>query len=186
MDSPDSPAAGNERNFDAVHRELRALARAHTANERAGHTLQATALVHEVWANLAAADGQRWTSPRVFASLAAESMRRILIDPARGRAAAKRGGATESASAKRSLLAIDDVADLAAAPEPEAIEQFDDLLMRLESEDATAAEVVRLRFYAGLSIEETAEAMGSSASTVEREWQFAREWLAREVGRESS
>jgi RNA polymerase sigma factor (TIGR02999 family) len=159
------------------------------AHERRGHTLQATALVHEVWAKLAASDAARWASPKAFASLAAEAMRRVLIDHARGRAAKKRGGGAAAtgdeaaAQAKRAMLSIDDVIDLAEAPDPEAIVRFDSVLQRLEAVDDRAAEVVRLRFYAGLSAEETAEALGTSLSSVKRDWQFARAWLLREVGR---
>lgn len=173
------PASG----FETVYGELRSLARAHMARERLGHTLQATALVHEVWAKLAAADAERWASPKAFAALAAEAMRRVLIDHARGRGARKRGGAGDEV--RRTVLAVDDVLDLAQAPEPEAIIRFDGVLQRLEAVDERAAEVVRLRFYAGLSAEETAEAIGMSLSSVKRDWQFARAWLKREVGRES-
>lgn len=173
----DGPRASG---FETVYGELRNLARAHMARERLGHTLQATALVHEVWARLAAADAERWASPKAFAALAAEAMRRVLIDHARGRGARKRGGD----EVRKSVLAIDDVVDLAQAPEPEAIVRFDGVLQRLEAVDERAAEVVRLRFYAGLSAEETAEALGTSLSSVKRDWQFARAWLMREVGRE--
>ncbi len=181
--SDGDPSGRSEPSFDEVYRQLRAIARAQMASERQGHTLQATALVHEVWLRLVATDPNRWSSPKVFASLAAEAMRRALIDHARGRNAEKRGG--EAAHARRSELSIDDVADLAAVPDPEAILRFDDSLERLRAVDATAAEVVRLRFYAGLSSEETAEALGVSLSTVKREWQFARAWLLREMGREA-
>jgi RNA polymerase sigma factor (TIGR02999 family) len=167
--------------FDEIYAQLRAIARAHMASERAGHTLQATALVHEVWARLAASDAERWASPKVFASLAAQAMRRVLIDHARSRGAVKRGGG----EAKRFPLEIDEAMDLARSPDPEAIIRFDEVLERLAAVDERAAEVVRLRFYAGLSAEETAEAMETSLSSVNRDWQFARAWLKRELGREA-
>jgi RNA polymerase sigma factor (TIGR02999 family) len=106
---------------------------------------------------------------------AAEAMRRILIDHARSRRRIKRGGAT----AKRSMMDVGDVADLAADQDPDQIMVLDEAICRLEQVDARSAKVVKLRFYAGLSIEETAEAMGISTQKVKRDWQFARAWLYR-------
>lgn len=175
------PDASQHPDFEEIYRMLRAQARAAMADERPGHTLQATALVHEVWARLAASEPGRWTSPKVFASLASEAMRRVLIDHARARGADKRGGKGADCKA---LLSIDDALDLASAHDPESILQFDGLIDELRAVDGEAAEVVRLRFFAGLSAEETAEALGVSLSTVKRNWQFARAWLLRALGRE--
>ena len=156
-----------------VYEELRALAQHRMANEQSGHTIQATALVHEVYVRLAGP--VRFVNQAHFFKVAAEAMRRVLIDHARGKGRQKRGG-----EGKR--VAFTSVLDLAAAPDSEQIVAFDDAIRRLEEEGALAASVVRLRFYAGLSIDETAEALGISARTVDREWRFARAWLFQALG----
>ena len=163
-----------------VYDQLRTLARQRMGQERTGHTLQATALVHEAFARLVGPGGgtgagARFANVGHFYHAAAEAMRRILIEHARSRGAEKRGG-----SARR--LSFTTVLDLAAAPDPEEILAFDDAILRLEQETPDAAQVVRLRFYAGLSVDETAAALGVSARTVNREWQYARAWLYRVLG----
>ena len=152
-----------------VYDELRALARHRMAQENIGHTLQATALVHEVYMRLS---GKAKFSNRAhFFHAAAEAMRRILVEHARARGRIKRGG-----EARRAPL---NVLDLAATGDSEQILAFDDAIERLEKESAAAGAVVRLRFFAGLSVEETAESLGISPRSVNREWTYARAWLYR-------
>lgn len=152
-----------------VYAQLRAIAQHHMCHERIGHTLQATALVHEAYARLADA-GIKWSGPAGFYHAAAEAMRRVLIDHARAKASDKRG-------AGRRVLELNDVLDLAAADDPVQVMSLDHALSRLEIEDARAAEVVRLRFFAGLTVDQTATALGQSRRTVLRDWEFARAWL---------
>ncbi|MGD0390186.1 MAG: sigma-70 family RNA polymerase sigma factor [Tepidisphaeraceae bacterium] len=154
-----------------IYDELRKLAVHRMATERVGHTLQATALVHEAYLRLVGGADVQWANRAHFFGAAAEAMRRILIDHARAKQGPKRGG-------DRRKLPLD-VVDLAAIDDPEQILALDEAISRLEKEDADAARVVRLRFYAGLSIGETAKALETSASTVKREWSFARAFLFR-------
>lgn len=160
-----------------VYQQLRAVAQARMSNERAGHTLQATALVHEVFLKLVGPRQVPWESQAQFYAAAAESMRRILIDHARTRRRAKRGGDFER-------VAIN-VVDLASSENPEEILALDEAFCRLEQQEPEAAAVVRLRFYAGLSVDETAAALGLSPRTIDRRWKFARAWLFRELECES-
>ena len=134
--------------------------------------MQATALVHEAYLKLQSHPSVLNADKPRFLMAAAEAMRRILIDHARTRKRIKRGG-----DAKRTKQTISDVADLAAVDDPEQIMALDEAVHRLEQEDPQAAQVVKLRFYGGLSVEETAEALGISDRTVKRDWQFARAWL---------
>jgi RNA polymerase sigma factor (TIGR02999 family) len=152
-----------------VYDELRALARYRMAQEQVGHTLQPTALVHEVYLKLGGE--QKFANRAHYFHAAAEAMRQILIDHARKRDAGKRGGGMQRVPLN--------VLDLAALPESGEILAFEDAIVRLESESPQAAAVVRQRFYAGLTVEETAEALGLSPRTVNREWTFARAWLFR-------
>jgi RNA polymerase sigma factor (TIGR02999 family) len=152
-----------------VHDELRVIARARMNHERRDHTLQATALVNEVYLRLLGRDGVKWAGRSHFFRAAADAMRKVLIDYARARGAQKRGGG-------RAALDISGLAD-AAAVEPAGLLALDDVLSRLEGVDAQAAEVVRLKFYAGLGDEAVAETLGISERTVRREWAFARAWL---------
>ncbi len=166
-----------------VYAHLRAIAQNQMNGERAGHTLSATALVHEAFVRLegtpAIAGGGAGGS-RSFLFAAAEAMRRILIEHARARARVKRGGS----AARVSLDAIGDVADLhtAAGEASESVFAFDEAFRRLEEHDAGVADVVRLRFYAGLTVPETARAIGVSERTVNNRWGYARAWIAREIG----
>lgn len=153
-----------------VYDELRAIAQVRMNDERPGHTLQATALVNEAYLRLLGKQGIEWSGRGHFFRAAAEAMRKILIDHARSRGALKRGGG-------KSALSITSVADLAATPDPAGILALDEAILRLEKVDPEASEVVRLRFYAGLSEKETAEALGISERTARREWAFARGWL---------
>jgi RNA polymerase sigma factor (TIGR02999 family) len=166
----------SERLLPLVYDELRRLARAHMANERSDHTLQATALVHEAYLRLVGEANPRWDSHRHFFSAAAEAMRRILIEYARGRNTAKRGG-------QRKKL---DLPDGEAAPASPAIDwddvlSLDEALAKLAEESPARAELVKLRYFAGLSIEEAAQAMNISTTTAKRYWVIARAWLFKEL-----
>ncbi|MGE0481479.1 MAG: ECF-type sigma factor [Phycisphaerae bacterium] len=153
--------------YDAVYRQLRAVAQQRLAAERTDHTLQATALVHEVWLRLVGDRPGAWGGRAQFFAAAVEAMRRILIDHARRRGAKKR----KSGAVLRGVL------DLAVDENLSDALVLDDLILRLEREDAQAAAVVRLRFYTGLDVEQTAAVLGVSPSTVKRDWAFARTWL---------
>jgi len=160
--------------FPLIYAELRNLARQRMSNERAGHTLQPTALVHEAYLKLLGGDKAQWASRKQFFFAAAEAMRQILIDHARARAGLKRGGGKKRVALNSVDLAIDE-----QIPE---ILALDEAISRLEKVSPDVAAVVRLRFYAGLSVEETAEALGISPRTVKREWTYARARLFRELG----
>jgi RNA polymerase sigma factor (TIGR02999 family) len=148
------------------------------AGERADHTLQATALVNEAWLRLRGGARLEDAADRAsFCRAAAAAMRRILVDHARSRSRVKRG-----AGADRRRVPLDAVA-FAAECDPADVLILDEALGRLEAEDAGAAEIVRLRYFAGLSVDETAAALGVSPSRVDRDWRYARAWLHREMGR---
>lgn len=152
-----------------VYEELRRIARQFMAKERSGQTLGPTALVHEAFLRIAGDRTEGWRSRAQFFSAAAEAMRRILIEKARTRGRLRHGGGRQ----RITLAGI----DLAA---PETLDQvlaIDEALQRLEETDPRSASVVRLRFYAGLSEAETAEALELSERTVRRHWSYARAWL---------
>jgi RNA polymerase sigma factor (TIGR02999 family) len=153
-----------------VYNQLRRIAQQRVSEERIDHSLQATGLVHEVYLRLMRAQPSGWASRAQFVFAAAEAMRRILIEHARHRATLKEGGDRRRPPKKVPL----GVLDLAATPDTEEIVAFDEAVARLEMEDPQAAQVVRLRFFAGLSIDETAESLGISARSVNRDWAFAR------------
>ena len=159
-----------------VYDELRELAAARLADEKSGQTLQPTALVHEAYLRLVGGqDAPNWNGRGHFFAAAAEAMRRILLDHARARGRVKRGGGGVR------LSEVGDVAALAEA-DPEQIVAVDDAVRRLEGEDPEAAAMVRLRFYAGLSVDQAAEALGISARTAARLWTYARALLFRNLG----
>lgn len=160
---------------DAVYRQLRAMAQRQMAGERPNHTLSATALVHEVYLKMSG----DLTDRGAFYHAAAEAMRRILIDHARARDAAKRGGGQSSRGGGRAR-AFESIDTLADEANPEEVVALDEAFLRLEKDDARAAEVVRLRFYAGLSVDQAAEVLGVSRRSVLRDWMYARAFL-REV-----
>ncbi|MBL8763063.1 MAG: sigma-70 family RNA polymerase sigma factor [Phycisphaerae bacterium] len=166
-----------DRLLPLVYAQLRAVARDRMRGERHGHTLQATALVHEAYVKLVNSGDVEWGGRAQFFLAASEAMRRILIDHARKKGAAKRGG-------RAAAVSLGGVADLARESSPEQIVSFDDAFVRLEREMPQAAAVVRLRFFAGLTAVDTARALGVSERTVMREWTYARAWLARELSRE--
>lgn len=164
-----------------VYDQLRAIAQNRMKEERREHTLQATALVHEAYARLVGAGEIEWHNRAHFFFAAGEAMRRILIEHARARARVKRGGA-EGKAAKRIPL---DIVDLATDQEPEDVLAFEEAFRRLEEKEGRVAAVVRLRLFSGLSIDETAKAMGLSPRTVDTDWAFARAWLFRELGEQT-
>ncbi len=159
-----------------VYDELRRLAASRLARERPDHTLQPTALVHEAFLRLVGSPMASFHGRGHFLAAAAEGMRRILVDHARQRNAVKRGGGRK---VPFEWADVAGVADLVAEERSEEILALDDALVRLEEEDARAAQVVRLRFFAGLSIDETADALGTSPRSVDREWVYARARLLR-------
>ncbi len=146
------------------------------AGERLEHTLQATALVHEAYARMVGAGDRSFENRRHFFFAAAEAMRRVLIDHARSKSALKRGG-----TRRRIEMDISAIADLAESGKSEEIIALDEALHRLEEQRERVARVVKLRFYGGLSVNETAEMLGVSPRTVELDWSFARAWLFREL-----
>ena len=156
-----------------VYEQLRAAARNALKSERKDHTLQATALVHEAYLRIAGPREIPWESRAHFYAAAAQAMRRILVDHARARASAGRGGP----DARRAAL------ELSGLPAPDSEREsagfliLDEAIERLEGVDPEAARVVRLRYFAGLGVDDTAAAMGVSAPTVKRAWAFARAWL---------
>jgi RNA polymerase sigma factor (TIGR02999 family) len=167
--------------LEQVYDQLRAIARARLAREAPGHSLQATELVHEAFLKLQHHPSILTSDRGRFFGAAAEAMRRILIDHARTKGRAKRGGGR-----KRSVSDIADVAQLAAETDAEQILALDEAVHRLEREEPQAAAVVKLRFFAGLSVPEVAEITNLSERTVKREWQFARAWLFRALGDEQA
>jgi len=158
-----------DRLLPLVYDELRNLARARLRHERQGHSLQATALVHEAYIRMLGADNPSWNDRGHFFRAAAEAMRRILIDHARKRRRIKRGGDPIQ-------VTLGDV-QVGAGPALEDLLALDEAIQRLEEQDSRMAEIVRLRFFAGLSVEETAMALEVSARTVKRDWAVARAWL---------
>jgi RNA polymerase sigma factor (TIGR02999 family) len=161
-----------------VYNELRQLAAQRLANERPGNTLQATALVHEAYLRLLGPNGASpgFNSRNHFFGAAAEAMRRILIEAARRRNAAKRGGG-------RSAVSLDgiDVVQSVCGVSPEELLALDDALTRLAEEDPLKAELVKLRYFAGLPVEEAAAVLGISRATAARYWDYARSWLFAEL-----
>jgi len=157
--------------IEQVYEQLRATARAKLAGQAPGNTLQATALVHEAFLKLREHPSILMAEPAVFFHVAAEAMRQILLDHARAKGRVKRGGGLRREFA--------DVAELAESQDPAQILALDEALCRLEKELPRAAEVVKLRFFAGLTLEETAQTMRLSQRTVLREWRYARAWLLR-------
>jgi RNA polymerase sigma factor (TIGR02999 family) len=154
-----------------VYDELRKLAAEKMANERPGQTLQATALVHEAYLRLVDVErAQHWNSRGHFFAAAAEAMRRILIDRARHKQ-------TRKAGVGRRRLDLDDIEPALAEANDDRLLALDEALRQLESEDPRKAHLVKLRFFAGLTAEQAAAALGVSTSTAEKDWTYARSWL---------
>ena len=178
-----SPAA----HWATVYTQLRALAARRLAGERAGHTLTATALVHEAYLKLSAAAPRDWADVGQFYAAAAEAMRQLLVDHARARLTSKRGGGRVGGGgpARRPITeALATVATVAESADPEQVLALDAAVTRLAAVEPDAAAVVRLRFYAGLTVGQTADASGLSTATVKRKWTYARAWLYRELSAE--
>ena len=163
---------------ERVYRELRAMAAAHMREERPDHTLQPTALVHEVFLRMIDQQAVDWRCRAHFFGVAGRMMRRVLVDHARARRRVKRG-----ASWVRVDLASPDL--LAAAGDPETVLALDGALEALAEVDGRRAQVAELHFFAGLSVAETARALDCSPATVSRDWRLARAFLARELGPEA-
>lgn len=170
-------SAGDEHALEAlipqVHDQLRRQARRYMAEERAGHVLQATALVNEVYLKLVDCNLVNWQDRAHFFAIAAKLMRRILVDSARSRGYQKRGGGA-------ALISLEDAPSLCDDRDP-AIVALDDALQALTQVDERKGKVVELRYFGGLSVEETAEVLKVSTETVARDWRLAKVWLLREL-----
>jgi len=174
----DRASAGDRQSTDrlleAVYDQLRRIAQQRMNDERPGHTLQATALVHEAYLRLVRDKNVDWSNRARFYVAAAQAMQRILVEHARKKGRLKRGGDRRPVASN--------VVDLAADENLEDVVALHEAIDRLESDDPRAARVTRLRFYAGLTVEETAKAMKLSERTVMREWVYARAWLRDALG----
>jgi RNA polymerase sigma-70 factor (ECF subfamily) len=168
--------AGDESAFEKlaplVYDELRRLARRYMAGERPGHTLQTTALVNEAYLKLVDIHQIKWQNRTHFFAMSARLMRRILVDFARSRRYQKRGAGAQKVPLDEALLVLDSGHDLVAV---------DDALKALAEVDARKSQVVEMRFFGGLTVEETADALGVSPETVMRDWKVAKAWLSREL-----
>lgn len=164
--------AARDRLVPIVYEELRRLAHHYMRNERSGHTLQTTALVNELYLRLAGIDGLEWRDRAHFFAMAATLMRRVLVDYARQRARDKRGAGLSIISLDENVIAPQPAVDVVA---------LDDALARLAAVDSQQSRIVELRFFAGLSVKETAEALGVSPATVKRDWATAKLWLYHEL-----
>lgn len=171
----DGDKAAPERLIPIVYQELRRLAGSYLRRERNDHTLQPTALVHEAYLKLVGQDRTNWKDRAHFCRIAAQIMRRILLQHARDKSAEKRGGGMHK-------LYLDETKELASECRPDLI-ALDDALRRFAKNHPREAEVVELRFFGGLNTEEIAEALSVSSKTVLRDWIFARTWLCRELTR---
>ena len=175
-------AAALEQLMPLVYQELRALALRHLRQERTSHTLQRTALVHEAFLKLVDQRDVDWESRAQFFSIASQAMRHILVDHARRKSAKKRGARAAHVDLEQLVRAEDDDALGGADPGGELdFEAVDAALRKLESLDREQGKLVELRFFGGLSIEETAQVTGVSSATVKREWALARAFLQREL-----
>ena len=172
-------SAALDRLTPLLYNQLRQLARRYMQRERAGHTLQATALVNEAYLRLVDMKGVSWQDRVHFLAVSARIMRRILIDAARARASAKRGGSMERVDHATAV----DFDRLPAPGSDRATElcALDDALDRLSLMDPRRARVIELRFFGGLTVEETADVLKISPQSVMRDWKLARAWLAREL-----
>jgi RNA polymerase sigma factor (TIGR02999 family) len=170
---------GDRKALDAlvplVYDELRRLAHRHLRNERPDHTLQSTALVHEVYFRLVGQDLPEWEGRAHFFAIAAQLMRQILVDYARRHRASKRGSGV-------CMLTLEDAVALPLGKDVDVV-ALDDALNTLAEVDPRQSRVVELRFFAGLSLEETSAVMGIATATVQRDWTAARAWLHREISR---
>jgi RNA polymerase sigma factor (TIGR02999 family) len=177
-------AGARERLMALVYDELRGMARARLADEQSG-TLQATALVHEAYLRLLD-DRVAWQGRGQFFAAAALAMRRILVDRARAKHTIKRGGGAQREELEADTIDPNSASNMAPDADIARVDlvKLDSALDKLAVMDPRLADVVQLRFFAGLSVEQVAEAMGSSSRTVKRDWSFAKAWLHRELGEE--
>ena len=159
-----------------VYGELKRIAARQLRRERPDHTLSTTALVHEAWLELSNLDRIKWQNRNHYLAIAAQAMRRVLIDHAVARGAQKRGGGQQAEPIEESTL-------LVVEGRAEELLDLDDALQRLAAIDQRQVRIVECRFFGGMSIEETAEALELSPATVKREWALARAWLNRELSR---
>ena len=166
--------AALDRLVPLVHGELRRLAGRHMRHERAGHTLQASALVNEAYLRLIEVKQVPWQNRAHFFAMASRIMRRILVDAARAKGSQKRDAGGQKVS-------LDEAVAVADTPSPDFV-ALDDALNALEAIDPRKCKVVEMRFFAGMSVEETAEALHLSVGTIKRDWRLAKAWLARELG----
>ena len=166
------PHAGDQL-LPLVYAELRRLAAAKMALESPGHTLQPTALVHEAWLRLAGAENRKWNDRTHFFAAAAEAMRRILVDNARRKRARRHGGGQQR-------MELDEIA-VASAPNDDQLLAVNEALEKFAAQDQQKAELVKLRYFIGMTIEEAAEAQGIAVPTAKRRWAYARAWLAEEI-----
>lgn len=171
-------AQATEKLLPLVYEELRLLAAQKMTQERPGQTLQATALVHEAYIRLVGSEGQGWDNRGHFFAAAAEAMRRILVEDARRKKNQRHGGGYNRVTLNESLVSKDKTIS------PDDLLTLNEALEKLESEDKTKAELVKLRFFAGLTGEQAAKALGISQATAERYWAYARSWLRIEVAGE--
>ena len=162
-----------------VYDELHRLAEHYMRNERVGHTLQPTALINEAYLRVASAEKADWQHRAHFVAVAAGTMRRVLIDHARKQEAAKRGG-------KQAALPLEDSPEYLSEERSEELIALDEALTRLQELDPRQSQVVELRFFGGLTVEETAEVLGISPKTVKRDWAVARAWLHGEMSKDRS
>lgn len=162
--------------LELVYDDLRHLAAAYMQGERSDHTLQATALVHEAYLRMVDWENVSWENRAQFFAVAAQVMRRVLVDHARGRNAAKREGSQHK-------LALDDAVSFANEKEFDVL-ALEDALSSLEKQDPRQAKIVELRFFGGLSIDEAAHVLKISPTTVKREWTIAKAWFQRELGKQ--
>ncbi|MEP6922426.1 MAG: sigma-70 family RNA polymerase sigma factor [bacterium] len=171
-------SAGNREALDRllplVYNELRRLAHHYLTHERPDHTLQTTALVHEAYLKLIDQRSVNWQNRAQFFAISAQAMRRILLDNARRHTAAKRGSGGPK-------ISLDDVATVSGDSADESLIALDMALQELEAIDKEQSQIVELRYFGGLTIEETAEVMKTSPSTVQREWTVARAWLYKAI-----
>lgn len=163
-----------DRLLPLVYEELRRLARSFLSHERPDHTLQTTALVHEAYLKLIDQRSVSWENRAQFFAISAQAMRRILLDNARRHTAAKRGSGGQK-------ISLDDVATMSTDGANESLIALDLALQKLETMDAEQSRIVELRYFGGLTIDETAEVLKISPSSVQREWIIARAWLYKEI-----
>jgi RNA polymerase sigma factor (TIGR02999 family) len=160
-----------------VYQELHRLADHYLRRERVGHTLQATALINEAYLRIINQEGVNWQNRAHFFGVAAQMMRRILVDHARSHLYAKRGGGAQK-------LTINEALDIPQQERDLDLVALDDALQRLEQIDPQQSRIIELRFFGGLTIEETAEVLGISPATIKRDWNWAKAWLYRELKNE--